>query len=115
MTKLVVLELVAALAAVVLILAGKFGRRAWREREIARVIGHAVIAAVAALVLLVAGGMAWPVWHEHKFTLCGFESSKPAAARAAASGYHLRWDYTPPGWVCVYTDRSGRVVAERRP
>jgi len=70
---------------------------------------------MAALVLLVAGGMAWPVWHEHKFTLCGFESSKPAAARAAASGYHLRWDYTPPGWVCVYTDRSGRVVAERRP
>lgn len=112
---LAVLVLVAALAAVVLVLVGVFGLRAWREREIARVVSHAVVAALAAFVLLVAGEFAWVVWYEHDSTLCGFESSKPASARAAASGYHVRWDYTPPGWVCVYTDRSGRVVAEQRP
>lgn len=31
------------------------------------------------------------------------------------SGTSVHWTWSPPGYVCVYTDRRGRVVSEERP
>jgi hypothetical protein len=33
-----------------------------------------------------------------------------------AGGYHIDWERRfPPRYTCVYTDRRGRIMAERRP
>jgi hypothetical protein len=47
-------------------------------------------------------------------TACG-RTPPNQASLAVTYGWHARWDWSPPGFVCVYTDRAGNVVAETRP
>lgn len=66
---------------------------------------------VVAALLAGAGGLLYIQEHNQAADSCQFESGKPQGAR----GSRIRWDWTPPGFVCVYTDRQSRVVGERRP
>ena len=75
-----------------------------------RVFGVAVGVVGAGVWLLVAA-VAFGIWRETEFNACGLT---PPGRVQVGTGYHMRWDWTPPGWVCVYTDLQGRVVREER-
>jgi hypothetical protein len=62
-------------------------------------------------VLVVTALAGSQVWHERELNRCGLT---PPGHVGVGFGYHVRWDWTPPGWECVHTDKQGRVVREER-
>ena len=75
-------------------------------------IWYAVIGALALVAVLV-GAVTYEVRHEYASTACGF--TPPSREELPGSGWHVDWGWWPPGFVCVYTDERGNVVARRRP
>lgn len=76
-------------------------------------IGRGVAVLVAALLLIGVFGLALLLGahaiDDRAWSRCQ-ELIPPAA-----SGYHVNWERRfPPRYVCVYTDRRGRIIAERR-
>lgn len=73
-----------------------------------------VIPVGAALLVGISAPFVYLHSMNHANTACGrTPPDRPSPART--SGWHVRWDWTPPGFVCVYTNRAGNVVTERRP
>jgi hypothetical protein len=75
-------------------------------------IRYAVIGALALAAVLV-GAVTYEVRHEYASMACGF--TPPSREELPGSGWHMDWGWWPPGFVCVYTDERGSVVARRRP
>jgi hypothetical protein len=68
---------------------------------------------VATLAVLGSAGW-WVVVDERAQTECGFTPPDLPERLRRASGFHADWEWWPPGHVCVYTDREGRVIGRRR-
>jgi hypothetical protein len=66
-----------------------------------------------AVVAVVVGVVIHSFREERAATACGF--TPPGREELPASGWHVDWEWWPPGFICVYTDRRGNVVARRRP
>ena len=75
-------------------------------------MSYAVIGVMAVAVMFV-GGVIYSVREERASTGCGF--TPPSREELPGSGWHVDWEWLPPGFVCVYTDDRGNVVARRRP
>jgi hypothetical protein len=75
-------------------------------------ISYAVIAVMAVAAVFV-GGVIYSIREERASTGCGF--TPPSREQFPGSGWHVDWVWLPPGFVCVYTDDRGNVVARRRP
>lgn len=74
------------------------------------------LALIGTLVLVaVVVGVVYEVRHEHASTACGFTPPDREAVPPSTVGSHVDWEWWTPGFICVYTDASGNVVARRRP
>ena len=63
---------------------------------------------LAAVVLRLAFFFAEGVASERALDDCAFRPHR-------GSGTSVRWTWSPPGYVCVYSDGRGRVLYEERP
>jgi hypothetical protein len=77
-----------------------------------RRFAYAVITAVAVIAAALAGAVVYVVRENDASTRCGFT---PPGSEVLGGGYHVDWDWWPPGFMCVYTDESGNVESRRRP
>jgi len=71
--------------------------------------------ALGTLVLLLVILASLGVWREHELDRCGLTPPRRSDTGGGYAIVTIRWHFTPPGWVCVYSDRHGRVVGEERP
>lgn len=70
-----------------------------------------VIAVVLVVAGIVAGAGAYKVaGTERALAVCGADPPDRPPALIAASGRTVTWSFDPPGFVCVFTDRSGTVI-----
>ena len=76
-------------------------------------IWYAVIGAVVLLAVLAAVYIVYSMREERASTACEF--TPPGREELPGSGSHVDWEWWPPGFVCVYTEDSGKVVGRRRP
>jgi hypothetical protein len=70
----------------------------------------AALGALAILAVLV--GVVYIDREDRAATGCGF--TPPGREDLPGSGWHVDWEWWPPGFVCVFTE-DGKVVARRRP
>jgi hypothetical protein len=75
-------------------------------------ISSAVIGVMAIAPAFV-GGVIYSIREERASTGCGF--TPPSREKLPGSGWHVDWEWWPPGFICVDTDDRGKVVARRRP
>jgi hypothetical protein len=75
-------------------------------------IWYAAISALAVAAVFVAA-VFYSIREERASTGCGF--TPPGREVLPGSGWHVDWEWWPPGFICVYTDHGGNVVARRRP
>jgi hypothetical protein len=66
--------------------------------------------------VIVATFVVWPLIdfavHGDPVTRC--ISPPPGATRNPGKSISTRWEWSPPGYVCVYRNDVGKVVGERR-
>jgi hypothetical protein len=75
-------------------------------------ISYAVIGAMAVAAVIL-GVVVYTIREERASTECGF--TPPSREELPGTGWHVDWEWTPPGFICVYTDDRGNVVARRPP
>ena len=63
------------------------------------------------VIAVILGVITYEVRRDRALTGCGL--TPPGREQLPGSGHHVRWSWSPPGYVCVYTD-NGRVVADKR-
>jgi hypothetical protein len=70
-----------------------------------------VIAVLLVLAGLVVGAGIYKVaGTDRALTVCGADPPDRPPALIAADQIGVTWSFDPPGFVCVFTDRSGTVV-----
>jgi hypothetical protein len=72
------------------------------------VVVTAVVVLAGLSFFVIAGGL----WRGDPLERCVYEHDVDTTNPAGRISY--RWDWIPPGYVCEYRDRRGRVVEERR-
>ena len=71
------------------------------------------VAITVATLAALAGAGWWLAVDNRAQTACGF-TPPDLPQRFRSGGVQADWEWWPPGHICIYTDREGRVIGKRR-
>lgn len=81
----------------------------WRTRRASLIVLSGVLVLGIGMVILLAREKT----HSDAVEECSL--TPPGTEHLSRFTVHARWEWKPPGYICVYTNRAGVTVAERRP